>query len=229
MSQDGGRALRTGDSRPALLRDEVYRRLREEILSCRLKPGQVIREQDLAGRFAVSKSPVRDALARLEREGLVAVLPRQGYRVAPISLADARDIFRFRALLESACALEAARAASDEELGALARFRRFDRRAHPGGFIAYNRAFHCALADLSKNRRLAAATRDMVEQMDRLVQVSLSMMEGRDPSRLEREHAAIIAALRRRDGKRAARLVRAHVAEAERRVAAALDRFVVIA
>ena len=65
--------------------------------------------------------------------------------------------------------------------------------------------------------------------MDRLVQVSLSMIERRDPSRLEREHAAIIATLRRRDGKRAARLVRAHVAEAERRVAAALDRFVVIA
>jgi DNA-binding GntR family transcriptional regulator len=148
--------------------------------------------------------------------------------VTPISVADARDIFRFRGLLEAACVAEAARAASDEELRALGRSGRFSARAFPAGFIAYNRAFHCALADLSKNRRLASATRDMIEQMDRLVQVSVGMIEGRDPARLVREHGAIVSALRRRDGKRAARLVRAHVADAERRVAAALDRFVVI-
>ncbi len=229
MSARPARPPRPPDGRPTLLRDQVYRRLREEILSCRLRPGQEMREQDLAARFAVSKSPVHDALARLEREGLVTVLPRQGYRVAPVSLADARDIFRFRALLEAAAVTEAARTASDEELRGLARFRRFSARAFPGGFVAYNRAFHGALADLSRNRRLAAAARDMIEQMDRLVQVSLSMMEARDPSRLAREHAAIVDALRARDGKRAARLVRAHIADAERRVAAALDRFVVVA
>jgi len=212
-----------------LLRDAVYRRLREEILACRLRPGQELREQELAARFRVSKSPVRDALARLEREGLVAVLPRQGYRVAPISLGDARDLFRLRAVLEAACVLEAARRASDAELRALGRFRRFRARAFPGGFIAYNRAFHCALAALSKNRRLAAVTRDTVEQMDRLVHVSVSAIEGRDTARLAREHAAIVDALQARDGRRAARLVRRHVAEAERRVARALARLIVVA
>ncbi len=221
--------LTTRSDARGLLRDEVYRRLREEILACRLKPGQEIREHDLAARFATSKSPVRDALARLEREGLVRVLPRQGYRVTPISLADARDIFRFRALLETACARAAARAATDQELAALGRFCRFSPRAFPGGFIAYNRAFHCALAALSGNRRLAAATRDMIEQMDRLVQVSVATMEGRNTAQLVREHAAIVGALRRRDGQRAARLLRAHVAAAERRVAAALGRLVVVA
>lgn len=212
-----------------LLRDEVYRRLREEILGCRLRPGEDIREHDLAARFAVSKSPVHDALGRLEREGLVKVRPRQGYRVAPISLADARDIFRLRALLEVACVVEGARRAPTEALDALVRFRRFDRRAFPGGFIVYNRAFHCALADLAPNRRLAAAARDMIEQMDRLVHVSLTMMRGRHPGKLTREHAAIIDALRRRNGRRAAGLLRAHVREAERRVAAALERLLVVA
>ena len=71
-----------------LLRVDIHEKLREEILACRLSPGADLREQELASRFQVSKSPVRDALLRLEREQLVTIAPRQGYRVAPISLSD---------------------------------------------------------------------------------------------------------------------------------------------
>ena len=79
-----------------LLRDNVYESLRSDILTCRLAPGDDMREQELAERYAVSRQPVREALLRLEREHLVTVQPRQGYRVNPISLADARDLLRFR-------------------------------------------------------------------------------------------------------------------------------------
>src|SRR3569832_2877787 len=82
-----------------LLRDNVYESLRADILNCRLAPGDDIREQDLASRYAVSRQPVREALLRLEREHLVTVQPRQGYRVNPISLSDARDLLRFRLAL----------------------------------------------------------------------------------------------------------------------------------
>ena len=85
-----------------LLRDNVYESLRADILSCRLAPGDDVREQDLALRYAVSRQPVREALLRLEREHLVTVQPRQGYRVNPISLSDARDLLRFRLALEPA-------------------------------------------------------------------------------------------------------------------------------
>src|SRR5688572_13601110 len=71
-----------------LLREKVYDELRADMIACRLAPGTEIRESELALRFGVSKSPVRDALMRLEREGLVITLPRQGYRVAPVSVAD---------------------------------------------------------------------------------------------------------------------------------------------
>ena len=81
-----------------LLRDNVYENLRADILSCRLAPGDDMREQELAERYAVSRQPVREALLRLEREHLVTVQPRQGYRVNPISLSDARDLLRFRHL-----------------------------------------------------------------------------------------------------------------------------------
>src|ERR1700710_2567006 len=108
-----------------LLRDNVYDSLRSDILMCRFAPGDDIREHELAERYAVSRQPVREALARLEREHLVTVQPRQGYRVNPISLSDARDLLRFRAALEPACVAEAIEQASDPVLKTLDEFRHF--------------------------------------------------------------------------------------------------------
>src|SRR5215471_13888500 len=133
-----------------LLRDNVYESLRSDILSCRLAPGDDMREQELAERYAVSRQPVREALLRLAREHLVTVQPRQGYRVNPISLADARDLLRFRLALEPACVAEAIETASDDVLKALDEYRVFS--GDHEAFIDYNRAFHTALAEASGNR-----------------------------------------------------------------------------
>ncbi len=84
-----------------LLRDNIYDALRTEILTCKLLPGEEIKEQVLAQRYEVSRQPVREALLRLERERLITVHPRQGYQVNPISVSDARDIFRFRLMLRT--------------------------------------------------------------------------------------------------------------------------------
>src|SRR6266705_641275 len=118
-----------------LLRDNVYENLRSDILNCRLAPCEDIREQELAERYAVSRQPVREALLRLAREHLVTGQPRQGYRVNPISLSDARDLCRFRLALEPACVAEAVANAGDDVLKALDDYRRFagDHEA----FIAY--------------------------------------------------------------------------------------------
>ena len=86
----------------------IYDELKRSILTCELLPGTDLREQELALRFEVSKSPVREALQHLVRDGLVTVMPRQGYRVSAISLTDARDMFAFRCALEVACIVEAA-------------------------------------------------------------------------------------------------------------------------
>ena len=205
-----------------MLREEIYSALRDEILTCDLPPGAELREQELASRFDVSKSPVRESLQLLVREGLVAVVPRQGYRVAPISVSDAHDMFAFRQVLELACVGEAVRRASDEQLKALDAYRRFDNDGH-GEFIAYNRAFHCALAECSRNARMSRSTRDLIEQMDRLVRISVNAVRGRDPRRLVEEHAAIIDAVQARDGKRAVTLLKAHTTAAEKRIKSALE------
>jgi GntR family transcriptional regulator, rspAB operon transcriptional repressor len=209
-----------------LLRDNVYESLRSDILTCHFAPGDDMREQDLAERYAVSRQPVREALLRLEREHLVTVQPRQGYRVNPISLADARDLLRFRLALEPACVNEAIENAGDEVLKSLNEFRRF--AGNHEDFIAYNRAFHCALADASGNRRMATALRDLIGQADRLVRVSVANLKGHDPKKLVAEHVALIEAMQRREARTAVRLIKAHIGATEKRVLPALKRNAVI-
>ena len=209
-----------------LLRDNVYESLRADILSCRLAPGDDVREQDLALRYAVSRQPVREALLRLEREHLVTVQPRQGYRVNPISLSDARDLLRFRLALEPACVAEAIENAPDQMLQALDDYRRF--AGDHEDFIAYNRAFHSALAHASGNRRMAGALCDLIGQADRLVRVSLANIRDHDPTRLVAEHVELIEAMQGRDRRRALTLIKTHIHQTEKRVLPALKRNAVI-
>lgn len=209
-----------------LLRDNIYDSIRADILLCRFAPGDDMREQDLAKRYAVSRQPVRDALLRLAREHLVTVQPRQGYRVNPISLSDARDLLRFRLALEPACVREAIENASDDTLKSLDTFRHF--AGNHEDFIAYNRAFHTALAHASGNRRMAAALCDLIGQADRLVRVSVSNLRGHDPAKLVAEHVALIEAMQKREARTASRLIKAHIAETEKRVLPALKRNAVI-
>jgi DNA-binding GntR family transcriptional regulator len=215
------------DSR--LLREKVYEQLRADMISCRLAPGTEIREAELAGRFGVSKSPVRDALMRLEREGLVITLPRQGYRVAPVSLADTQDMFELRDALEQACMERITRRASDAQLAQLDRFRRFDPTQWDGGFVAYNREFHRTLARIAGNARMRDHLIDLIDQMERAVQLSVASVKKGDPQALVDEHVRIIDALQARQALRAQRLASRHVSEAGKRVLTAMSRVVVTA
>ncbi len=203
-----------------LLRDNIYDALRGAILTCDLLPGQELREQDLAARYEVSRSPVREALLRLEGERLVTVLPRQGYVVNPVSLADAQDLFGLRLVLEPACAAAAAAVASDADLRALDRFRALD--GNDDAFVAQNHDFHTSVARLSGNARMAAVTVELVEQSDRLVRLSVRRVLGHSTQGLVAEHAGIVTALQARDGRGAQKLVRAHVRNAQARVLGAL-------
>jgi DNA-binding GntR family transcriptional regulator len=161
----------------------------------------------------------------LERERLVTVESRRGYRVNPISMVDARDLLQLRLVLEQACASEAAEHAGSDILDELDRFRRFQ---PDDDFIEYNRAFHAALAHASGNPRMAAMTCDLIDQGERLVRVSLAGVKGRNPTQLVAEHGALIDAVQRRDARGAARIARDHVSKAERRILAALARSAVV-
>jgi DNA-binding GntR family transcriptional regulator len=210
-----------------LLRDDIYEALRHDILTCKLPPGVELREQALAERFTVSKSPVREALLRLERERLVQVESRQGYRVTPISVSDAKDVYSLRIILESACGLEAAHNASDAALLELNQFRTVPKGIDPDSFIAYNRNFHCALFACCGNRRMAAVAKDVIEQMDRTTRISVGTIKGHDTSVLVQQHCNIIDALQDRNGRLASKLLREHVNAAAKRLLKGLKQLAV--
>lgn len=222
-------ASTTAPLRAPLMRDDVYDRLRDEILSCALEPGTPIHEQELAQRFEVSKSPIRDALLRLQEQNLVEVLPRKGYRVRPISLTDAVEMYEMRALYERECALRVIENASDEALAELDPFRKMPRGLDLPKWIAYNRRFHLAIAAICGNSRLSRAASDIIEQFDRLTLVSLRGVEA--PLRLETfvdEHGTIIDALQARDKRAVGALVRDHVDASRKRTLAMLAHPVIV-
>lgn len=202
------------------LQDHVCATLRDDILACRLRPGAELREQVLAARLGVSKSPVREALLRLAQERLVTVRPRQGYHVATVSLAEAADVLELRRILELACARGTTARASRAQRESIVRAATF--AGDEADFIAYNRGFHTRLASSCGNARLAQAAASAIAQTDRLVHLSLSMLQRRDPERLVAEHAALAEAVLAGDGRTATRLLRSHLEAAERRVLDAL-------
>ena len=214
-----------------LLRETVYEQIRADILSLRLAPGAEMREAELAARFEVSKSPVRDALMRLERENLVITLPRQGYRVAPVSLSDVQDMFHLRIALERACMERIVRQASDEQLASLEPFRRFERDDWAAGFIEYNRAFHRKLAEIAGNPRMRDQLNNLIDQMERavLMSVNRATQGSGDTSGLVEEHSRLIDALQQRQGKRAERQAEQHIAAAGKRVTEAISRSIIAA
>lgn len=204
-------------NRSKLLRDDVYTRLKRAVLTCELAPGTFVREQELAAQFGVSKSPVRDALHRLETEGFVEVLPRKGYRVAAISLEDALELYEMRFILESASVERAARTASQADLLSLDSFRPGPPTRVAREWIDHNRRFHLAIATICGNNRLMFATREIVLAFDRLTSASLSELQG-PPSqggaafeKMDQEHSEIIDAMQSRNAGRAVALMQAHI------------------
>ena len=98
------------------LRDVVFENLREAIVEGRLKPGQRLMEVQLAEQLGVSRTPVREAIRKLELEGLVVMLPRKGAYVANMSLKDLIDVLEIRASLEGLAASLAAERITDEDI-----------------------------------------------------------------------------------------------------------------
>ena len=195
-----------------LIRHRIFDVLRRDIISCGLQPGTELREIALAEKYGVSKSPVRDALQRLEFEGLVEIAPRQGHRITPISIADARDILNLRETLESAAARRIADDASNADLTALDSLRTTDVTSLQK-FAQYNKIFHSKINELSGNQRHSDVMRNLMDNYERLCIVSLSSVhqESKAMSEALDDHNKIIDALQSRNGRLAAGLAAKHI------------------
>lgn len=200
----------------------IYHRLREDILFCRIPPGAQIFEQDLANRFGISKSPVREALLRLRQQGLVEVKARSGYRVTPVSVTKVNDMYEMRVMYETTCAALAIAHASDEDLDRLDEFRSAPECSDVSEWTALNRNFHITLASICGNDQLARTAIEFVTQFARFTYLSSSKMRRFRVDNFVDDHVAIIAALRDRDRRRAQSVLKAHIEASRRRILHAL-------
>ncbi len=153
----------------------AYRTIKGEILKCELPPGAQIYEGETAERLEMSKTPVREALGMLVHEGFVEVRPRQGYRVADITISDVQEVFQMRHLLEPAAAELAAERASPEQLQELRSLVEENRGDSFDERVASITRFHEVLADASGNYRLAGTLRNLLEEVQRLLYFGLDL------------------------------------------------------
>lgn len=184
--------------RPRSLRDQIHERLRAAILSGELVPGAPIIEADLAAALGASRTPVREALRRLESEGLVEPRGLRGSVVRELRADEIVCIYEIRELLEGLAAQRASRTLGDrdyKELESLVR----RMQASLGDPVAFERAdtaFHDYLVEHADGPRLRRMLTDLREEIVTWRFLSLSSLERRKAT--IREHKAMIAAMRSR-------------------------------
>lgn len=193
----------------------AYETLRHEILSLVLAPGQLLDETTLADRFAMSRSPVREALIRLAGEELVVMLPNRSTIVAPI------DVQAFPKYVEALEVLQrmntrlAAELRSEADLVAIAdRQAAFEAAVAVGDHLAMsgaNKDFHMAIAAAGRNPYLAAFYERLLDQGRRMLHLHFDYLERtNDGYLLTDEHGLMLEAIRDRDVARADALAAAH-------------------
>ncbi len=208
------------------LRDIVFETLREAIINQTLKPGERLMEIQLADEMGVSRTPVREAIRKLELEGLVVMVPRKGAYVAGISMKDIHEVYELRSALEALAASLAAARITDEELEKMER--QVLKEAEEtelnnlSGIVAIDTTFHDLLYQAAHNQRLVQFINILQEQLQRFRAASLSK-PGRSKTALD-EHKKIVEALGERDARLAAKLATEHIENAENAMIFAMDK-----
>ncbi|MCI7261546.1 MAG: GntR family transcriptional regulator [Selenomonas sp.] len=207
------------------LREVVCESLREAIRNGVLKPGERIMEIQLAEELGVSRTPVREAIRKLELEGYVVMMPRRGTYVANMSIRDINEIFEIRTALESLSNGLAAEHITDEELEHLQRL-----LVIIGGYIKDGNIekivetdieFHDLMYHAARNQRLVGIISNLRDQLTRFRTLSMSY-----PGRLEAtldEHRTIVEAIANGDRKAASKAAEQHMENSEKTLLKAMD------
>lgn len=194
------------------LRDMAYDDIRDAILSGALAPGQRVKERDVAEQMGISTTPVKEALRRLEQEGLVVSQPRRGAVVSTLVQIPVGEIQELRGLLEAMAARLAATRMTDAELARLASIvdemtRLTMEMTEPQTRLEHVSVFHKLIRDGSRNAFIAR----FVETLNPFERVHRpEYLDPDEAQRILREHQAIAAALAARDAAAAERLMADH-------------------
>jgi len=199
------------DDRPSLV-SRIACEVGAEIVELARLPGEDLNSVDLSKRYQTSRTPIREALMVLAREGLVSIPPRRRPRVAAIDPTEVREIYRVRAVLLEFIAADVARSATREQLAELAalvdRMEESYRRGDVDGYLWANVAFHEMNTIIANSRTARRMIDSLLLRTLRLRRLSLS-----SPARLERsldDHRRLVAAYMERDATLAAALLRSN-------------------
>ena len=196
---------------PTSLAEQAYARLRSMIVQLEFAPGDVLREDDLREQLGIGRTPIREALQRLERDHFVTVVPRQGIFVTGIEVGELSLLFETRTVLEPYAARLAAIRGSAETWDAMqAALDETVATTDGGELLAIDRRCHELMWQAAGNRFLVDTLDVLYAQSDRLWHLYLA--EVADPGHAVEEHQTILHALRSGDGDLAASLVDDHVA-----------------
>jgi DNA-binding GntR family transcriptional regulator len=202
--------------------------MRQRILDNEWAPGHRALEQELALALGMSRTPVREALIRLQKEGLVEVMPRHGMRVLPISADDMRDIYEMLTALEAMAAELAGRRRPDERalkplLDATHAMTLALKSEDLEGWAAADESFHRHLVALSGNRLLIEAVQNCWDRAHRARMVTLRLRPK--PTHSTREHEEVVRKIRAGDARAAFEAHRAHRDRGARELLAILEQY----
>lgn len=200
---------------------KIHEVLRDEILSLILKPNQLLDEVRIAQRFDVSRSPVREALVRLEAEGLVTTLPNKGTVVAGMNLEEFPQYIDALDLVQRAVTRLAAELRSNEALARIKHQQELFRETVPIkdviGMIQKNMDFHLAVAEASRNQYLYDAYKKLLVSGRRMLRLYYQSYDDDLPPELPASHDRIIEAIEKQDLDLAEELARKHAEEVHQR------------
>ncbi len=197
------------------LTDIAYRKVKSAILDGSLPPSLLASEQQIAGRLAMSRTPVHQAIVRLQQEGWIELLPRRGVMIAPISAPDMHDVYEALLALEVAAVRRLSSwgaPESDPTLSALEKTCDDGDAALGNGdlpaWAAADDRFHASLVDLSGNRHITRLARSVMEQAQRARLLTLKLRPH--PGASNADHRAIVQAIKAGDPDLAGERMRAH-------------------
>jgi DNA-binding GntR family transcriptional regulator len=212
-------------SKPKGLTDWAYETIKELILTLKVAPGTQLQIEMLADQMGVSRTPVREALLRLEQDGLTQVVPRVGVFVTGISKRDLEELYELRELLESRATEEAAQRLTDDDLDHIDLLLEESKAAVKQGnvekFLETEIAFHRILTEGARNRRLISIMDGLRDLSYRWRIISLKSQENVRLTLIE--HQGIAQALRQRDGPKAGKLMGDHIRSARERMIEEID------
>ncbi|MGF1594272.1 MAG: GntR family transcriptional regulator [Kiloniellaceae bacterium] len=206
------------------LAERAYEGLLAAIAEGRLTPGQAVRETALAAQLGISRTPIREALQRLARDGLVRLDARNGARVAELSLEAIQELYDLREILEGSAARLAALGAKANHLQRLNAI--LEKEAaqldDPAALARLNKLYHRTLCEAANNRYLTSAVATFSTTL--LLLGPTTLAADRRAGESHAEHRAIVEAVAAGDGARAEALMRGHIGRArEIRIAMMLE------